>query len=139
MTTPPSPLSPPASRRILVVDDSPDSLESTSLLLELMGHTVETAVDGLQAILAAETFRPEVILMDVALPKLDGYAATRRIRAEAWGQSMVIIAVTGWGQANDRDRSIEAGCDGHLIKPIEMPELDAVLSTTLLPPPSTGA
>lgn len=120
----------PRRRRVLVVDDSPDSLESTSLLLSMMGHIVETAIDGVQAVHRAETFRPEVILMDVGLPKLDGYGATRRIRSEPWGREMTIIAVTGWGQENDRARSKTAGCDAHLIKPIEIAEFEAILAAT---------
>ena len=123
-----------SSRRILVVDDSPDSLESTSLLLGLMGHVVATASDGRQAVRVAETFQPDVILMDVALPKLDGFGATRQIRSKPWGQSIVIIAVTGWGQDTARDQAVAAGCDGYLIKPLEMKDLEAVLAR--LPPSS---
>ena len=116
-----------ASRRILVVDDNVDSLESTATLLGLMGHAVETAVDGLDAIRAAGEFRPDVILMDIGLPKLDGHGATRHIRSQPWGRSMVIIAVTGWGQESDRAQSKAAGCDAHLVKPIEVASLDAIL------------
>ena len=126
---------PPASsgRRVLVVDDSPDSLESTSLLLGLMGHLVETAVDGVQAVRIAETFRPEVILMDVALPKLDGYGATREIRTRPWGQSIVIIAVTGWGKDTVHESAVQAGCDAYLIKPLELTDLEAILTLPVPP------
>lgn len=114
-------------QRILVVDDNHDSLESTALLLGMLGHVVQTAVDGLAAVDAAERFRPDVILMDIGLPKLDGHAATRRIRAEPWGKSMVIVAVTGWGQDSDRALSKAAGCDAHLVKPLDVSELEAML------------
>jgi CheY-like chemotaxis protein len=129
---------PPTSaiRRVLVVDDSPDSLESTSLLLGLMGHVVETAVDGLQAVRVAETFRPDVILMDVALPKLDGYGATRQIRSRPWGQSIVIIAVTGWGKDTVHEAALQAGCDAYLIKPLELTDLEAILTLPAPPPQS---
>ena len=70
---------------------------------------------------AAEEFRPEVILMDVGMPRLNGYEATRRIREQPWGRSVTIIALTGWGQEGDRVQSREAGCDGHLVKPVEPP------------------
>jgi CheY-like chemotaxis protein len=115
-------------RRILVVDDNQDSLESTALLLGMLGHVVQTAVDGLAAVEAAERFRPDVILMDIGLPKLDGHAATRRIRAEPWGKSILIIAVTGWGQESDRALSKAAGCDAHLVKPLDVTELEGMLA-----------
>jgi CheY-like chemotaxis protein len=79
------------------------------------------------AVEVAGQFRPEVILMDVGMPKLNGLEATRRIRAQAWGRDMTIIALTGWGQENDRERSREAGCDGHLVKPVNLPDLEKLL------------
>jgi CheY-like chemotaxis protein len=116
------------SRRLLVVDDNADSLESTAMLLGLMGHEVTTAVDGLEAVRVADSFRPDVILMDIGLPKLDGHAATRRIREQPWGKAIVIVAVTGWGQESDRALSRAAGCDAHLVKPIEITDLDEILA-----------
>ena len=92
-------------RRILVVDDSRDGAESLAILLRLMGNEVSTANDGARAVEAAEQFRPEVILMDVGMPRLNGLDATRRIREHEWGRDMAIIAVTGWGQNGDRERS----------------------------------
>lgn len=118
----------PVPRRILVVDDNADSLESTAMLLGLMGHQVTTAVDGLDAIRTADAFRPDVILMDIGLPKLDGLSATRRIREQPWGRSIIIIAVTGWGQDTDRALSRAAGCNAHLVKPIEVADLDPLLA-----------
>jgi len=107
-------------RRILVVDDNQDSAHSMARVLKLRGHEVRTAYDGIAALEAAGEFRPEVILMDVGMPRLNGYEAARRIRVQPWGRSVIIIAVTGWGQAGDRIQSREAGCDGHLVKPVDI-------------------
>ncbi len=117
----------PSPRRILVVDDSRDGAESLGMMLELAGHDVSLAFDGIEAIEKAEQFRPEVILMDVGMPRLNGLDATRRIRQEAWGQSATIIALTGWGQECDREQSREAGCNGHLVKPVAFDELNRLL------------
>ena len=114
-------------RRILVADDNRDGAESLSDMLRLLGHEVATAHDGLEAVEAAERFRPGVILMDIGMPRLNGLEATRRIRGEAWGRSMTVIALTGWGQEHDRERSRAAGCDGHLVKPVSLPDLEQVL------------
>ena len=112
---------PPASagrRRVLVVDDNADAADSLAMLLELGGHEVRTANDGLAAVATAETFRPDLILMDVGMPKLNGLDATRRIRAADWGKGVRIVALTGWGQDADRERTAAAGCDDHLVKPV---------------------
>ena len=114
-------------RRILVVDDNRDGAESLAEMLLLLGNEVHTAHDGLEAVERAERFRPEVILMDVGMPKLNGLDATRRIREQAWGKRMTIIALIGWGQESDRERSREAGCDGHLVKPVEVTDLEKLL------------
>jgi CheY-like chemotaxis protein len=92
---------------------------------------VETAHDGVEALEKAETFRPEVVLMDVGMPRLNGLEATRRLRGRPWGRQVTIIALTGWGQENDRERSREAGCDGHLVKPVELSDLQKVLTEVL--------
>lgn len=115
-------------RRILVVDDNRDSAASMALMLSLVGNEVRIAHDGLQAVQAAETFQPHVILMDVGMPALNGYEAARRIRERPWGQSILIIAVTGWGQEGDRAQSKEAGCNGHLVKPVALPDLERLLA-----------
>lgn len=112
-----------AGRRILVVDDNLDSAESMSLLLEISGHDVRTAHDGVAAVETASSFRPEIVLLDIGLPKLNGYEAARKIRSEDWGKSMYLMALTGWGQDKDRQRSKEAGFDCHLVKPIDPVEL----------------
>lgn len=114
-------------RRILVVDDNVDSAASLGLLLGMMGNDVRIAHDGLEAVDAAVAFRPAIVLMDIGLPKLNGYDAARRIRS-ARGTEIVLVAVTGWGQAEDRLRSKEAGFDHHLTKPLEESVLREVLA-----------
>jgi PAS domain S-box-containing protein len=116
-------------RRILVADDNLDSASSMEILLELLGNEVRAVHDGVEAVVAAERFRPEVVLMDVGMPRLNGYEATRRIREQPWGREMIIVALTGWGQASDKAMSREAGCDGHLVKPIDLAELNQLLAT----------
>lgn len=100
-------------------------------MLKLTGSQVQTAFDGLEAVQAAESFRPDVILMDVGMPKMNGYDATRRIREQEWGAGITIIALTGWGQEDDKLRSHRAGCNGHLVKPVDLPELDGLLKKLL--------
>ncbi len=117
-----------AKRRILVVDDNKDSGDTLSLLLKVKGHDVHTARDGLEAIDKAAEFRPEIILMDLGMPKLNGYDATRRIRETPEGRDIYIVALTGWGQASDVARSLEAGCSAHLVKPVDFAELDRLLA-----------
>ena len=112
-----------------MVDDNHDSGHTLSLLLKIKGHEVRTASDGLEAIAAAEEFRPDIILMDVGMPKLNGYEATRRIRETPFGKDIMIVALTGWGQASDVARSIEAGCSAHLVKPVDFAELERLLAT----------
>ncbi len=113
-------------RRILVVDDNRDSADSMALMLRLLGNEVVTAHDGVEAVEQAEAFRPEVVLMDVGMPRLNGLDATRRIREQPWGESIVIIALTGWGQDGDRSQSKMAGCDEHLVKPV-LPDVQKLL------------
>jgi CheY-like chemotaxis protein len=115
-------------RRILVVDDNRDSANSMAMMLKFLGNDVLTAYDGIEAVEAAEVFRPDVILMDVGMPRLNGYEATRRIREQPWGSAAIIIALTGWAQEGDRAMSIEAGCDGHLVKPVHLPDLEKLLT-----------
>ena len=98
------------------------------MMLELAGHEVALAYDGFEAIERAAQFRPEVILMDVGMPRLNGLDATRRIRQEPWGKAVTIIALTGWGQEGDREQSREAGCNGHLVKPVALDELHQILA-----------
>jgi PAS domain S-box-containing protein len=115
-------------RRILVVDDYGENAETLAELLRFEGNEVEIANDGLKAVQIAETFRPAVVLLDIGMPNLDGYEAARKIREQPWGKSMVLIAVTGWGQENDRHRSRQAGFDAHLLKPVNYPELAKLIA-----------
>ena len=109
----------PLVTRILVADDNRDNLESLALLLEHHGNEVRTACDGLRAVSEAEAFHPDVVLLDVGMPNLNGYEACRRIREQSWGKEMFLIALTGWGNDEDRQRSREAGFDTHLVKPVD--------------------
>ncbi|HVF17114.1 MAG TPA: ATP-binding protein [Steroidobacteraceae bacterium] len=118
----------PPRLKVLVVDDNRDAAESLSMLLEMKGHEVRRAYDGENALLLAEDFRPEMVLLDLGMPKMNGYEACRRIRDHAWGTQMTLIAVTGWGQEDDRRKSTAAGFDGHLVKPVD-PETLEELST----------
>ena len=117
-----------SKRRILVVDDNRDSATSLAMMLQIMGNEVRTGHDGFAAIELAEQFRPQVVLMDIGMPKLNGYEATRRIREQPWGQDVAVIALTGWGQEDDRAKSREAGCAGHLVKPVSLPDLEKLLA-----------
>jgi PAS domain S-box-containing protein len=115
-------------RRILVVDDNRDGAASLGMMLSLVGHDTRTAHDGLEAYDLAEAFRPEVILPDIGLPKMNGYEACRRIRSAPWGKEMFIVAITGWGQDEDRRRSQQAGFDKHMVKPIDFAGLEVALA-----------
>ena len=135
-----SPASPPAaiaepasaaavrSLHILVVDDNPDTAISMGMLLQLMGHEIRTAHDGLEAVHVAEQFRPDVVLLDIGLPLADGYRAAEMIRGQPWGKEMVLIAVTGWGQEADKRRTAAAGFNHHLVKPVDPAALTQLLA-----------
>jgi CheY-like chemotaxis protein len=114
--------------RVLVVDDSVDTVESTARLLRLHGHEIQTACDASEAIAVALSWRPEVVLLDLGLPDMDGYQVALRLRQEASFQGTVIIAVTGYGRPEDRRQSREAGIDLHLLKPVNPDVLLALLA-----------
>lgn len=114
-------------RRILVVDDYPDAAESLARRLKHLGNEVETALDGFEGIKQAEKFRPDIVLLDLGMPKLNGYKAAQQIREQPWGKDMVLIAITGWGQEEDRQRTREAGFDAHLVKPMDYTKLGELL------------
>jgi len=114
--------------RVLVVDDHEDGARSMRRLLSVLGYDVRQAADGLEGLAAAEEFRPDVILLDIAMPKLDGYEVARRLRKEPWGEHMVLIAVTGWGKDSDKLRAADAGFDFHLTKPVDVGELTRALA-----------
>jgi CheY-like chemotaxis protein len=120
----------PSGLRILIVDDNRDAADSLAMLLEMMGNEVRTAHDGLEAVGAAAVFRPEVALLDIGLPKLSGYDVARRIREQEGGANVLLVAVTGWGQEEDRRRSREAGFDEHLTKPVRLEALQQLLAST---------
>lgn len=119
----------PVNRRsILIVDDNIDILISLEMLLDLMGYMVATASNGFEAIDTARTFHPDLILMDIGMPQLDGYAVAKEIRKQSWGEKIFIVALTGWGQEQDKQHAKEAGFDFHITKPIKMDMLKSVLS-----------
>jgi signal transduction histidine kinase/ActR/RegA family two-component response regulator len=120
---------PRGSRRVLVVDDHRDSADSLAMLLKAMGHEVDRAYDGEQGIELASKVLPELILLDIGMPRMDGFETCRRIKAEAWGEHTVVVALTGWGQDEDRRKSRAAGFDHHLVKPVEIGDLVALMST----------
>ena len=107
------------SRRILVVDDNVDVVETTTMLLSLSGHQVRSAKDGLQALHVASEFRPDVVLLDIGLPLMDGYEVARRLRQTPQTAGALLIALTGYGQQGDRQRGKDAGFDGHMLKPVD--------------------
>ena len=122
------PMAKPTRHRILVVDDNVDAAKTMSMMLKIMGNEIRTAHDGQQGIETAEEFRPDMILLDIGMPKLNGYDTCRRIREQPWGGSIFIVALTGWGQEDDKRRSREAGFDYHLVKPVEPAALESLLA-----------
>jgi CheY-like chemotaxis protein len=113
--------------RVLVADDNADALESLALLLEVCGHEVRKASDGQETLQAVTAWRPDVALLDIGMPLLDGYEVARRIRGEPWGAQLFLVAVSGWGQSEDRQRATDAGFDLHFRKPIGLPTLEGIL------------
>lgn len=115
-------------RRILVVDDNENAAKVLGMLLTALGNDVRTAFDGFTAIDLAESFLPEIILLDIGMPKLNGYETARRIRERPWGKNMVLAALTGWGQEEDKRRTREVGFDHHFVKPLEPATLQKLLA-----------
>jgi len=141
---PAEPAAPAAcKRRMLLVDDNQDALASLATLLRLAGHDIQTAADGFLALEAAPKFLPEIGVLDIGMPGLDGYELARRMRQQPWGKAMVLIALTGWGQENDRRRSREAGFDSHWLKPLDMDQFTKYLERLYEPaealPETSGA
>lgn len=110
-------------RRILVVDDNLDAASSLAMLLRILGHDTQVAHEGQGALDLAATYRPEIVLLDIGMPKMSGYDVCRRLREQPTGSDMIIVAVTGWGQDADRQKSVEASFDGHMVKPVEPRDL----------------
>ncbi|MGH8296025.1 MAG: ATP-binding protein [Steroidobacteraceae bacterium] len=122
------------TRRVLVVDDNTDTADSLAALLRLARHETYTAHDGLEALKAAEHLHPDVVLLDIQMPQLDGYEVCRRMRQRPWGKSMTLVAVTGLGQEEDRRKSREAGFDAHLTKPPDYAAITRLLASRPVPP-----
>jgi CheY-like chemotaxis protein len=121
-------------RRVLVVDDNQDTADSLALMLEALGHQARTAYDGARAIALADEFRPDVILMDIGMPRFNGFQAAQRIRAQPWADRVVLIAITGWARDEDKACSKEAGFDAHLTKPVDLKLLFRLLAAMNQPP-----
>jgi PAS domain S-box-containing protein len=113
--------------RILVADDNRDAADTLSMILELDGHEVRTAYDGMEALQVAEQFAPQIALLDIGMPNLDGYQTARRIRERPWGSAMLLVALTGWGQEQDRRQATEAGFNCHLVKPVDPQTIGALI------------
>jgi len=126
----------PRRARILVADDNRDAASSLATLLTLDGHDVRIANDGARALVEAEAFRPHIALLDIGMPKHNGYDVARAIRAADWGRSMVLVAVTGWGQSEDKRRAKEAGFDHHFTKPLDLDVLGAFVTDALARQPA---
>jgi CheY-like chemotaxis protein len=114
-------------RRIVIADDNEDSAQSFAMLLSFSGHEVKIAHDGAEALDAVRSFRPDVVFLDIGMPVLTGYEVAQAVRAEPWGSEVTLIAVTGWGQPDDKQRAHTAGFDRHLVKPIDPDEVDRLL------------
>jgi PAS domain S-box-containing protein len=115
-------------RRVLVADDFPESAQLLARLLQQDGNDVRVALDGLEAVETAERFHPDIVLLDIAMPKLNGYEAASKIRQQPWGKDVILIALTGWGQQQDRRRTKEAGFDVHLTKPVNYQAISKLLN-----------
>lgn len=118
----------PQRHKVLVVDDNRDAAESLALLIQLDGHETRLAHDGLEALAVADAFRPDIVLLDIGLPHLNGYEVAQRLRAAHWGAHLTLIALTGWGQREDRERAIHAGFDHHLTKPVDPEVLRSMIN-----------
>ena len=117
------------SCRVLLVDDNRELAQSMVRFIRVLGHEIRVAFDGLEALQIASEFRPDIVLMDIGLPKLSGYDVAREIRSKPWGAKMTLVAMTGWGRDTDRRQSQEAGFDRHMIKPVEADALETLLSS----------
>jgi CheY-like chemotaxis protein len=125
----------PAHRKVLVVDDNRDAADTLALGLQTLGHEVRVVCDPLEAVAEADDFRPEVAFLDVGMPELNGYELARLMRQQSWGRDLMLVALTGWGQEEDRRRSRQAGFDHHLVKPADLDEI-ARLTSAPAPAPS---
>ncbi len=117
--------------RILVADDYPRAAEYLARSVKRSGHKVETATDGRQALESAERFRPDVIFLDIWMPKLNGYEVAKTIRQQSWGKNILLVALTSFGSEEDRQRSQKAGFDEHLVKPVFLETIRSLLDSNL--------
>lgn len=122
-----------AQQCILVVDDDRDSAEALAVLLRVEGYRAETSYDGIEALRVAAGFQPDLVLLDISMPELDGFDVASKLRAEPWARNLRIVAVTGWKRVDDRERARTAGFDEYLVKPLDFDRLKAVLDTQLRP------
>jgi CheY-like chemotaxis protein len=118
---------------VLVADDNVDAAESFGEILGMMGYETLVVTDGMQALKAAEEFEPDAALLDLGMPGLSGYELARELRARPWGRNMLLVAVTGWGQSEDRRRSREAGFDHHFVKPVDPSQIERLLEEVSSP------
>ena len=118
----------PERLRVLVVDDSQDAADTMRELLELEGHEAYVAHDGAEAVSVADAVRPALVLLDIGLPRMNGYEAARAIRSREWGSGVMLVALTGWGQEADRQSSRDAGFDRHLAKPVDFVVIEGLLA-----------
>jgi CheY-like chemotaxis protein len=116
------------ARRVLIVDDNEDAAQMLQLLIENLGSQVRTAADGAEAIEIAPDFLPEIVFLDLGMPRMNGYDAARRLRRQSCGKDMVLVALTGWGEEKDRQRIRQAGFDHHLVKPANLEQLRELLT-----------
>ncbi len=116
------------SRRILVADDNEDAAAALAMHLELLGHEVRVVHDGLEALEVAAAFQPQIVLLDLGMPRMDGFGAAREMRRQPWGQQAKLVALTGWGQPQDRRETAKAGFDAHLVKPVDEFDLRRALA-----------
>lgn len=115
------------------MDDNRDSADSLAVMLRLNGNDTHTAYDGVEGVQAAATYLPDVVLLDIGMPQMNGYQAAHHIRQQPWGQKMILVALTGWGQAEDKQRAVEAGFHHHLTKPVEPTALEQLLDELTRP------
>ncbi len=121
------PMKPTSSRRVLVVDDNHDSVETLSMLLQVKGHEARVAENGEEAIAVADDYQPDIVLLDLSLPGMDGYEVAQRLRDRPYGSGLVLVALTGWSGREVQAKAAEAGFDYHLLKPVDWPDLEKVL------------
>ena len=117
------------AHRVLLVDDNTDSSEPLSLLLRAKGYETRVSTDGEEAIETADQFLPDVVVLDLGLPRMDGYELARRLRARTYGSGLVLVALTGWAGKDVRSKAAEAGFDYHLVKPVNWEELERIVES----------